>query len=104
MIAASAAMPPLSQSGNLVPFGEGYLEAASFVDDPPQAIRYDATAVNNQPGIADIRDGNRTSRWRGCGEMARRRNRYRSRTTNPVVLPCGRSVPQHRKGTAGHRR
>jgi hypothetical protein len=49
MIAASAAMPPLSQSGNLVPFGEGYLEAASFVDDPPQAIRYDATAVNNQP-------------------------------------------------------
>jgi predicted transglutaminase-like cysteine proteinase len=49
MIAASAAMPPLPLSGALVPFDEGYLEAASFVDDPPQAIRYDATAVSNQP-------------------------------------------------------
>jgi predicted transglutaminase-like cysteine proteinase len=50
MIAASAAMSPaLPQSGDLVPFDEGYPEAASFIDDSPQAIRKHATAVSNQP-------------------------------------------------------
>jgi predicted transglutaminase-like cysteine proteinase len=49
MIAASAAMPrALPQSSDLVPFDDGHLEAASFIDDPPQKIRKDATTVSNQ--------------------------------------------------------
>lgn len=50
MISASAAMSPaMPQSGDLVPFDEGYPEAASFIDDSLQAIREHATTVRNQP-------------------------------------------------------
>jgi hypothetical protein len=43
ILAASAAMrPALPQSGDLVPFDAGYLEAAAFIDDSAQAVRQDA--------------------------------------------------------------
>ena len=43
ILAASAAMrPALPQSGDLVPFDAGYLEAAAFIDDSLQAVRQDA--------------------------------------------------------------
>jgi predicted transglutaminase-like cysteine proteinase len=49
MIAIFAAMPPaLSQSVDLIPFGDGHLEVAAFIDDLPQAMRKDATAVSDQ--------------------------------------------------------
>src|ERR1700738_3308369 len=43
ILAASAAIrPALPQSGELVPFDAGYLEAAAFIDDSAQAARQDA--------------------------------------------------------------
>jgi predicted transglutaminase-like cysteine proteinase len=49
ILAASAAMPPaLPQSGDLVPFNAGYLEAAVFMDDSLQAVRQDAATVSDQ--------------------------------------------------------
>jgi len=43
ILVASAAMPPaLPQSGNLVPFDAGYLEAVAFIDDSPQTVRHAA--------------------------------------------------------------
>jgi predicted transglutaminase-like cysteine proteinase len=49
MLAASAAMPPaLPQSGDLAPFDAGYLEAAAFIDDSPQAMRPDAATESDQ--------------------------------------------------------
>jgi predicted transglutaminase-like cysteine proteinase len=49
MLAASAATPPASpQSSDLAPFDAGYLQAAAFIDDSPQAIRPDAAAESDQ--------------------------------------------------------
>jgi predicted transglutaminase-like cysteine proteinase len=49
ILAASAAMPPaLPQSGDLVPFNAGYLEAAVFMDDSLQAVRQDAATESDQ--------------------------------------------------------
>jgi hypothetical protein len=48
ILAASAAMLPASpQSGDLVTFDAGYLEAAAFIDDS-QAVRQDAATENDQ--------------------------------------------------------
>jgi len=49
ILAASAAMrPALPQSGDLVPFDAGYLEAAAFIDDSLQAVRQDAVTESDQ--------------------------------------------------------
>src|SRR5260370_38003955 len=49
ILAASAAMrPALPQSGDLVPFDAGYLEAAAFIDDSLQAVRQDAATESDQ--------------------------------------------------------
>jgi len=49
ILAASAAMfPALSQSGDLVLFDTGYLVAAAFVDDSPQARRPDTAIDSDQ--------------------------------------------------------
>jgi hypothetical protein len=49
ILAASAAMrPALPQSGDLVPFDAGYLEADAFVDDSLQAVRQDAATESDQ--------------------------------------------------------
>ena len=50
IVAASAAMLPglLPQSGDLVPFDAGYLEAAEFIDDSRQAVRQDAATESDQ--------------------------------------------------------
>ena len=49
ILAASAAMlPALPQSGDLVSFDAGYLEAAAFIDDSLQAVRQDAATESDQ--------------------------------------------------------
>jgi predicted transglutaminase-like cysteine proteinase len=49
ILAASATMcPALPQSGDLVPFNAGYLEAAVFIDDSLQAVRQDAATEGDQ--------------------------------------------------------
>src|SRR5229473_1562606 len=49
ILATSAAMlPALPQSGDLVPFDAGYLEAAAFIDDSLQAVRQDAATESDQ--------------------------------------------------------
>jgi predicted transglutaminase-like cysteine proteinase len=49
ILAASAAMrPALPQSGDLVPFDAGNLEAAVFIDDSLQAVRQDAVTESDQ--------------------------------------------------------
>src|SRR5882762_8797509 len=49
ILAASAAMrPALPQSGDLVPFDAGYLEAVAFIDDSLQAVRQDAVTESDQ--------------------------------------------------------
>jgi len=42
LVASAAMRPALPQSGDLVPFDTGYLEAAAFIDDSAQAVRRDA--------------------------------------------------------------
>ncbi len=49
ILAASAAMlPALPQSGDLVPFDAGYLEAAAFIDDSLQVVRQDVATESDQ--------------------------------------------------------
>jgi predicted transglutaminase-like cysteine proteinase len=49
ILAASAASPPaLPQSGDLAPFDAGYLQAAAFIDDSPQALRPDAATESDE--------------------------------------------------------
>jgi predicted transglutaminase-like cysteine proteinase len=49
VLAASAAMtPPLPQSGNLVPFDAGYLQAATFIDGSLPAVPQDAATESIQ--------------------------------------------------------
>ena len=49
ILGTSAAMlPALPQSGDLVPFDAGYLEAAAFIDDSLQAVRQDAATESDQ--------------------------------------------------------
>jgi predicted transglutaminase-like cysteine proteinase len=49
ILAASAALlPALPQSGDLVPFDTGDLEAVAFIDDTPQAVRQDAAMESDQ--------------------------------------------------------
>ena len=52
ILAGSAAMlPPLPQSGDVVPFDAGYLEAAEFIDDSRQAVRQDAATESDPAGM-----------------------------------------------------
>jgi predicted transglutaminase-like cysteine proteinase len=49
VLAASAAqLPVLPQSGDLVPFDAGYLEAAAFIDDSLQTVRQNAATESDQ--------------------------------------------------------
>ena len=49
ILAGSAAMLPASpQSGDVVPFDAGYLEAAEFIDDSRQAVRQDSATESDQ--------------------------------------------------------
>jgi predicted transglutaminase-like cysteine proteinase len=49
ILAASAAMlPKLPQSGDLVPFDAGYLEAAALIDGSLQTVRQDAATERDQ--------------------------------------------------------
>jgi predicted transglutaminase-like cysteine proteinase len=49
ILAASAVLlPALPQSGDLVPFDTGDLEAVAFIDDTPQAVRQDAAMESDQ--------------------------------------------------------
>jgi hypothetical protein len=49
MLAASAAvLSKLTQSGDLVPFDAGYLEAAALIDDSLQTVRQDAATESDR--------------------------------------------------------
>src|SRR6267378_5425617 len=48
LVASAAMRPALPQSGDLVPFDGGYLEAAAFIDDSLQAVRPDAATESDQ--------------------------------------------------------
>jgi hypothetical protein len=49
ILAASAApLPTLPQSGDLVPFDAGYLEAAASIDDSPQIVRQGAATESGR--------------------------------------------------------
>jgi hypothetical protein len=49
ILAVSAAMlPALPQSGDLVPFDAGYLEAAAFIDGSLQVVRQDVATESDQ--------------------------------------------------------
>jgi predicted transglutaminase-like cysteine proteinase len=71
ILVASAAMPPaLPQSGNLVPFDAGYLEAAAFIDGPPlEARQHDATgSIQQAPPVFGMETepagGDVAAKWR----------------------------------------
>src|ERR1700680_473869 len=69
ILAASAAMlPALPQSGDLVPFDAGYLEAAAFIDDSLQAVRQDAPTDQQVPPIFGMETepvaGQVAAKWR----------------------------------------
>ena len=48
LVASAAMRPALPQSGDLVPFDTGYLEAAAFIDGSAQAVRQDAATESDQ--------------------------------------------------------
>jgi predicted transglutaminase-like cysteine proteinase len=47
ILASAAMLPALPQSRDFVPFEAGYHEAAGFIEDSPQAVRYDAETEND---------------------------------------------------------
>jgi hypothetical protein len=65
-----ATLPALPQSGDLVPFDAGYLEAASFIDVSLQAVRQDAATESDQqaPPLFDMETepvaGEVAAKWR----------------------------------------
>jgi len=48
LAASTATLSALPQSGDLVPFDAGYLEAAAFIDDSLQVVRQDAATESDQ--------------------------------------------------------
>jgi predicted transglutaminase-like cysteine proteinase len=96
ILAASAAMlPALPQSGDLVPFDAGYLEAAAFIDDSLQAMRQDAATESDQqaPPIFGMETepvaGEVAAKWRAVeADIDREQQvlaRCRAREACPVV-------------------
>jgi predicted transglutaminase-like cysteine proteinase len=68
LAAAAAMLPALPQSGDLVPFDAGYLEAAAFIDDSLQAVRQDAPTDQQVPPIFGMETepvaGQVAAKWR----------------------------------------
>jgi predicted transglutaminase-like cysteine proteinase len=95
ILAASAAMLPAPQSGDLVPFDAGDLEAAAFTDDSLQAVRQDAATESDQqaPPIFGMETepvaGEVAQKWRAVeADIDREQQvlaRCRAQETCPVV-------------------
>jgi predicted transglutaminase-like cysteine proteinase len=96
ILAASAALlPELPQSGDLVPFDTGDLEAVAFIDDTPQAVRQDAATESDQqaPPIFGMETepvaGELATKWRAVeADIDRERQvlaRCRAQQACPIV-------------------
>jgi predicted transglutaminase-like cysteine proteinase len=96
ILAASAAtLPALPQSGDLVTFDAGYLEAAAFIDDSVRAVRKDAATENDQqaPPIFGMETepvaGEVAAKWRAVEAVIDREQqvlaRCRAQKACPVV-------------------
>src|SRR5712672_3364871 len=103
ILAASAALrPALPQSGDLVPFDAGYLEAAAFIDDSLQAVRQDAATESDQraPPIFGMETepvaGEVAAKWRAVEADIDREQQV-------LALPRARSMSRRRTKPAGYR-
>jgi predicted transglutaminase-like cysteine proteinase len=96
ILTASAAMlPELQQSGDLILFDGGYLEAAALIDDSLQTVRQDAATENDQqaPPLFDMETepvaGELAAKWRAVKADIDREEqvlvRCRARDACPVV-------------------
>jgi predicted transglutaminase-like cysteine proteinase len=115
ILAASAATPPvLPQSGDLVPFDAGYLEAAAFVDDSLQAVRQDAATESDQqaPPIFGMETepvaGEVAAKWRAVeADIVREQQvlaRCRARETCPLVAQNLLDIVAEGAGRSGRAR
>jgi predicted transglutaminase-like cysteine proteinase len=93
-LAISASMPPvLPQSGDLARFDAGYLEAAAFVRDSPQAMRPDAATEGDQqaPPIFGLETepvaGEVAAKWRAVDADIDREQRVLARCREQEACP-----------------
>ena len=113
-ILAAATLPALPQSGDLVTFDAGYLEAAAFIDDSVRAVRKDAATENDQhaPPIFGMETepvaGEIAAKWRAVEAAIDREQqvlaRCRAQKACPVVAQNLMDIVAEGAGRSGRAR